>query len=61
MEFAEAVRRSMQAYWDGVEPENLYKQMKSSSNKPKYTKKFFDNFENQKFNSMASKEVEKGM
>lgn len=61
MEFAEAVVRSIQAYWEGVEPETLYKQMKSSSNKPKYTKKFFDNFESQKFNNEVAKKVEKGV
>ena len=44
--FEEAIKRSIENYWKGVEPE---KTSKLSEKKPKYSKKYFDRFESDKF------------
>lgn len=51
MKFEEAIRRAIEAYWDGFEPENIHKEMKG---RPKYTKKYFDNFESKHFGSTTN-------
>ncbi len=57
--FEEAIKRSIESYWRGIEPERT---SKLGEKKPKYTKKFFDRFEADKFgeDKTQSKEVEKG-
>lgn len=57
MRFEEAIRRSIEAYWEGIEPEAYFKEVKK---RPKYTKKYFDNFESKLFgnNKTVAKEME---
>jgi hypothetical protein len=54
MNFDEAVRRAIEAYWDGIEPEKSHKSMQG---RPKYTKKFFDKFESKQFGSLTQDEL----
>lgn len=46
MTFEEAIRRSIESYFKGNEPERLNKENKG---RVKYNKKFFDRFEKEKF------------
>jgi len=58
MEFEEAIRRSVEAYFKGMEPERLHKQGKG---RVKYNKKYFDRFESEKFSGPTiTEELEKG-
>ena len=59
MTFEEALRRSIESYFRGIEPEKVYKD--GMTGRPKYTKKFFDKFEQDKFGKSISEEIkEKG-
>lgn len=46
MGFDEAIRKAIEAYWEGYEPEVTHKEM---AGRPKYTKKYFDSFEAKHF------------
>lgn len=46
MTFEEAIRRSIESYFKGVEPETLHK---TGKGRAKYTKKYFDRFEKERF------------
>lgn len=58
MTFEQAIKRSIESYFRGMEPEQLYKE--GMQGRPKYTKKFFDRFEKDKFGSSISEEIDKG-
>lgn len=48
MTFEEAVRRSIKSYFKGEEASNFFK---TNSKRPKYTKKYFDKIEEDRFGS----------
>jgi hypothetical protein len=54
MTFEEAIRRSIEYYFKGVEPETLHK---SGKGRVKYTKKYFDRFEKDKFSGPTISEL----
>ena len=56
--FEDAIRRAVESYWRGVEPEKM---AKLGEKKPKYSKKYFDRFESDKFEGKTtSKDIENG-
>lgn len=55
MDFIEGVQRAMRAYWRGDQPENLRKEMPG---RMKYTKEYFDKFEEKNFGSTEDMEEE---
>lgn len=58
MTFEEAIRRSIESYFKGMEPERLHKEHKG---RVKYTKKYFDRFEQEKFpGPTVSEKAQKG-
>lgn len=57
MTFEEAIMRSIENYFRGMEPEKLNKEMPG---RVKYSKKYFDKFERDKFGESVSDKIEKG-
>lgn len=57
MTFEEAVRRSIKSYFKGDEASNF---LKTNSKRPKFTKKYFDNFEEEKFGTKTDWESIRG-
>ncbi len=56
--FEDAIKKAVKAYWRGIEPE---KTNKLGDKKAKYTKKYFDKFEAEKFGEeTTSAEIKKG-
>jgi len=54
MTFEDAIRRSIESYFKGVEPESLYK---ANKGRVKYNKKYFDRFEKEKFDGPTVSEL----
>lgn len=54
MTFEEAIRRSIESYFKGVEPDSLYK---SGKGRVKYNKKYFDRFEKDRFSGPTISEL----
>lgn len=51
MTFEQAIRRSIKMYFKGMAPEELYRVQEK---RPKYTKKYFDNIEEENFGNATT-------